>query len=171
MNFPTIPNKIDYAAWAAQAPAGTLVVIGGGEGTHLGIGGQRLVYKKTDDGHWLWINGGNGAASMGEAFLVDTMMIHGAELLPAPLAFVTTDRTWMKLHLEFHHDELYRISADATDHWIGIVCDEGGDEVANFAEEIASSGFAKARGWAETVARIPLMRAGELAELQARRGR
>ena len=55
----------------------------------------------------------------------------------------------MKLHLEFHHDTAYRISQDATDNWIGILCDENGDEVTCYTNLIEGSGFAYAKATAE----------------------
>jgi hypothetical protein len=54
-----------------------------------------------------------------------------------------------KLHLEQHHNEDYRISDDADDHWIGIVCDENGDEIADFSNLIAERGFAFAKKHAQ----------------------
>lgn len=64
----------------------------------------------------------------------------------------------MKLHLEFHHDESYRIAQDATDHWIGILCDENGDEVSCFAAVIEQDGFEYARAQAVKFTRIPFDR-------------
>jgi len=42
----------------------------------------------------------------------------------------------MKLQLEYHHDETWRLCPEATDHWIGLVVEKAtGDEVMSFASQ------------------------------------
>lgn len=55
-----------------------------------------------------------------------------------------------KWHLEFHHDDAWRLCDEATDNWIGLVCDGGGDEVAEF-QPIAVVNFAEAKKVAQAV--------------------
>lgn len=57
-----------------------------------------------------------------------------------------------RLHLEFHIDDDYRLINGAPDAWLGLICDEGADEVLDLTE-LAAVDIRAARAAAEAFCR------------------
>jgi hypothetical protein len=79
-------------------------------------------------------------------------MVSGRILLPdRNHQEINMDVLKQKWHLEMHIDDDYRISDDATDCWLALVCDEGANEVFDFSDSAGMNGWQYARTLAESI--------------------
>lgn len=59
-----------------------------------------------------------------------------------------------KWHLEMHIEDDYRFNDDAPDCWLALICDEGADEVLEFADIAIINGWQYARALAEHIVEV-----------------